>query len=112
MAVRIDRFIRPEQNRSPSSYVPEPIDTSEVVLPDELHDLVETLGHHVHEVWASLRTTEGWTYGPERNDVRKEHPCIIPYEDLPESEREYDRNTAKESIKVILALGYKIIPPR
>jgi len=101
-----------QPDQSAPLYTPTPIDTSETALPEELHELVEMLGQHVHEVWASLRMTEGWQYGPQRNDVLKEHPCIIPYEALPDSEREYDRNTAKESIKVILSLGYQILPPQ
>lgn len=40
--------------------------------------------------------TEGWTYGPERNDTLKQHLCLMPYEELPESEKQYDRNSGPE----------------
>ncbi len=89
-------------------YTPQPIDTKEVVLPEELSGLVEAMAKNVHEVWAETRIAQGWTYGPERNDQLKHHPCLIPYEELPEEEREYDRNTAIGTLKLIQKLGFKI----
>ena len=89
-------------------YIPLPIDTSDIELSDELKQLVEELARNVHETWAKGRLNEGWTYGPERNDALKQHPCLIDYSELPESEREYDRNTAMETLKMILKLGWKI----
>lgn len=89
-------------------YVPEPLDTSGVQLPADLEKLVEKMSLNVHEVWAAGRIAEGWTWGPERDDEKKHHPCLVAYEDLPESEREYDRHTAVETIKLILSLGYHI----
>jgi ryanodine receptor 2 len=62
----------------------------------------------VHEVWAQTRISQGWTYGVERNDTLKQHPCLVPYEDLPEEERVYDRNTAISTLKLITKLGFKI----
>ena len=89
-------------------YIPNPIDTSGIKLSDELLQLVEQLARNVHENWAQGRINEGWTYGPERNDALKQHPCLIGYDDLPESEKEYDRNAAMETLKLILKLGWKI----
>ena len=89
-------------------YKPAPIDTSDIVLPEDLKALVELIAKNVHEVWASERIKEGWTLGPERDDVKKTTPCLIPYEELPESEKEYDRLTAFETIKLVVKLGYKI----
>ena len=89
-------------------YAPKPIDTRAVDLPDAINDLIELLAKNNHDIWAQKRMEEGWRYGPERNDVRKEHPDLVPYEDLPESEKEYDRKTAVEALKVILAMGYRI----
>ena len=63
---------------------------------------------NVHEVWAQTRISQDWTYGEERNDTQKKHPCLVPYEELPEEEKEYDRNTSVETIKLILKLGFKI----
>lgn len=89
-------------------YVPQPMDTDDVLLPEELNVLVEQMAKNVHEVWAQTRIAQGWTYGPERNDALKHHPCLVPYEDLPESEREYDRNTSIETLKLICKLGFRI----
>jgi RyR domain len=89
-------------------YVPRPRDTSRVRLPREILDLTELLAENTHENWARERMAEGWRYGPRRDDAKKEHPSLVPYERLPESEKEYDRRTAMETIKTILALGYRI----
>ena len=89
-------------------YSPHPIDTSDIELNDELKQLVEQLARNVHDNWAMGRINEGWIYGPERNDELKQHPCLVDYDDLPESEKDYDRNTAMETVKLILKLGWKI----
>lgn len=89
-------------------YVPAPIDTSHIRLEPDILALSELLAKNTHEVWARERLNQGWTWGPVRDDAKKEHPCLIPYEQLPESEKEYDRNTAMETLKVILALGHQI----
>ena len=89
-------------------YTPQPIDTTDVVLPVELGQLVEKMSKTVHEVWAETRIKQGWTYGDQRNDELKTHPCLIPYEDLPEEEKEYDRKTSIGTLKLILKLGFKI----
>lgn len=89
-------------------YTPQPIETNNVELPKELDPLVESLAKNVHEVWAQTRISQGWSYGPERNDELKTHPCLISYEELPEEEREYDRNTALSTLKFIVAKGFEI----
>ena len=90
-------------------YTPDPIDTSDIVLPENLLQLTEKIAENVHEVWAAGRIAEGWTYGEERNTAAKTTPCLIPYGELPENEKEYDRNTALQTLKLITALGYKIV---
>lgn len=90
------------------TYTPCPVDTTDVQLPAELTPLIETMARNVHEVWAEGRIAEGWTYGPERDDTLKTHPCLVPYDDLPESEREYDRSTALSTLRLITRLGYRI----
>ena len=92
-------------------YIPKPLDTSKVELPIEILALSEELAKNTHEVWAQRRFAEGWKYGPERNDKRKEHPCLVPYEVLPENEKEYDRCTALEAIRFVVGCGYEIHQP-
>lgn len=90
------------------TYTPRPIDTSDVKLPEELEMLVEQMSKNVHDVWAETRIAQGWSYGEQRNDEKKLHPCLVPYEDLPDSEKEYDRNTSIGTLKLILKLGFRI----
>jgi hypothetical protein len=90
------------------SYLPEPVETSSVELPPAIAELVERLARNVHEVWARQRLRDGWRHGPRRDDERREHPMLVPYERLPDSEREYDRQVARETLKTILALGWRI----
>lgn len=89
-------------------YIPNPADTSGVKLPEELLPLVEEMAKSVHEVWAQNRMNEGWTYGPVRDDAKKQHPCLVAYEELPDSEKEYDRATSQETLKLILKSGFSI----
>lgn len=89
-------------------YTPNPIQTGHVSLPADLLELAELLAKNTHDVWAKERLDQGWRYGEARNDETKEHPCLIPYEQLPESEKVFDRNTAMETLKAITALGYEI----
>ena len=102
------RMLQSLSDMKKNDYIPRPIDTFGVHLPKELDDLVETLARNVHDVWAAGRIAEGWTWGPVRDDALKQHPCLVPYEELPDSEREYDRHTAIETIKLILVQGYRI----
>jgi hypothetical protein len=90
------------------SYEPAPLDTTGVVLTEEVQDLLEVLARHVHDVWSRQRLRDGWHYGSERDDLRKEHPSLVPYEQLSEAEKDYDRHTAAETLKAIIALGYRI----
>ena len=89
-------------------YTPNPIDTTNIKLPEELLALTEKIAENVHENWSVGRISQGWTYGEKRDDIKKETPCLVPYSELPESEKEYDRNTALETLKLRVALGYKI----
>lgn len=94
-----------------TTYTPRPLDTSAVVLTDALLGLLETLAENTHDVWSAQRIADGWTYGPKRDDTSKKHPCLVPYTDLPESEKEYDRKTAAETLKAILAMRFSIQSP-
>lgn len=90
------------------TYEPSPIDTSHIEFDEDVADLAETLAANAHEIWARQRIDDGWTYGPKRDDDKKEHPCLVPYDDLPESEKEYDRIMVTEALKGTLALGFTI----
>lgn len=91
-----------------NTYIPCPVETESIALPEELNPLVEEMAKNVHEVWARTRMEQGWTYGGERNDDLKQHPCLVPYEELSESEKVFDRNTSVETLKLIIKLGFKI----
>ncbi len=91
-----------------NEYAPNPFGIIALHIPPELMQLAKTLARNVHENWAAERIKQGWKYGAERNDIKKEHPCLIAYEELPEEEKDYDRKTAMETIKVILGMGYGI----
>ena len=90
------------------TYVPKPAQTDDIVLSEELNSLVEAMAKNVHDVWAESRISQGWTWGPDRNDTLKHHPCLVPYEELPEVEKAYDRDTAVGTLKLICKLGFKI----
>ena len=89
-------------------YKPNPIDTSRIKLPGELLELTEKIAENVHENWSAGRIADGWTYGETRDDDKKTTPCLVPYSELSDSEKEYDRVTALQTLKLIVALGYKI----
>ena len=113
---------RPEESRGMESgsagerenfmndYRPNPMDTSDVTLSEELLAITEKLAENVHENWAKARMEQGWTYGPVRDEASRTTPCLVPYGDLTEEEKEYDRRTALETVRQILKLGYNIQP--
>lgn len=90
------------------TYQPKPIDTSHVALSADLAALTERLAQNTHDIWARQRMAEGWTWGPRRDDAARTHPGLVPYAELSEAEKDYDRNTAVETLKLIVVLGYRI----
>ena len=90
------------------TYEPKPVELDGVQLPPELVALTEKIAGNVHDVWAQGRIAQGWTYGEKRDDALKKTPCLVPYDALPESEKAYDRNTAVNTLKLVIALGYRI----
>lgn len=117
-AIPAERFVRAWQMSQnyivaiyddPYSYEPHPIDTSDIEIEEDLIDLQEALAENAHEIWAYNRKAEGWTWGPVRDDAKKENPDMIPYGCLPESEKEYDREMAINTLKLVKKLGYDII---
>ena len=94
-----DRFI----------YEPSPIGLDDVELSEDLSELQEAIAENAHEIWAKNRRDQGWSYGPERNDQKKETPDMIPYCNLPECEKLYDREMAMQTLKLVKKLGFEIV---
>lgn len=94
--------------RSVTEYNPEPINVDDISINDDVNELWEAIAENLHDVWAKQRMKEGWTYGPERNDSLKQHPDIIPYCSLKDSEKEYDRLMAQNTLKLVQKLGFTI----
>ncbi len=92
----------------PDTYAPHLADLSQVELPEGIEALREALAENSHDRWAIERQSEGWTYGPRRDDAKLESPDMVPYAQLPESEMQYDRLMAVDTLKLLIALGYKI----
>lgn len=90
-------------------YIPRPVDTDNIEIPEDIRELQELIAKNTHEVWSQGRMNEGWVYGTELNYEKKTHPSLIPYEELSEAEKDYDRRTSMETLKVILSMGYKIV---
>lgn len=95
--------------QSIEDYEPQPINLDEIQLTDELLELREAIAENAHDVWATARIKEGWSYGSERDDANKKHPDLIPYSALPDSEKEYDRLMALDTIKLVKKLGFEIV---
>lgn len=96
-------------NKEMKTYNPKPIDVSDVKLTDDLTELREAIAENAHEIWAVDRQAEGWTYGPKRDEDKKETPCMVPYSQLPEDEKEYDRKMAMHTLKLVQKLGYDLV---
>ncbi len=95
-------------DQTSNNYTPTPVDTTNIQLPEELMALAEAISKNVHEVWAQNRIREGWTYGPVRDDQKRQTPCLVPYDQLPEEEKAYDRDTAFGTLKFIVSQGFEI----
>lgn len=95
--------------RSAADYEPQPLNLDDIILTDDLLELQEAIAENAHEVWAAARKQEGWTYGTVRNDALKQHPDLLPYSALPNSEKEYDRIMAFNTIKLVQKLGWKLV---
>ncbi|MBO5444997.1 MAG: Ryanodine receptor Ryr [Muribaculaceae bacterium] len=95
--------------KSLNGYNPQPINVEDISLDSNLEDLTEAIAENAHDIWARARMDEGWTYGPVRDDERKEHPDLVPYAQLPDSEKEYDRLMAMNTLRLVRRLGYDIV---
>lgn len=93
----------------PATYRPHLTNLEQVELPVGLDDLREALAENAHDRWAIERQSEGWTFGHYRDDAKLKTPDMVPYAQLPESEKQYDRTMAIDTLKLLISLGYKII---
>jgi ryanodine receptor 2 len=93
------------------TYQPDPIDSAGITLPAELLALTEHLARNAHAVWARQRMRDGWVWGPNRDDALKQHPSLVEYDALTDDEKEYDRQVALETLRTVIALGYRIVKP-
>jgi RyR domain len=100
----------PEKEPQMATYSPRPVDTSDIALSPELMTLLEKLAENTHDTWATQRISDGWSHGSCRDDTTKQHPGLVPYAALSESEKEYDRRTAAETLKLIIKLGFDVVP--
>lgn len=92
-----------------AGYNPQPINVEDIDLDADLEDLTEAIAENAHDIWARARMDEGWTYGPVRDDTKKQHPDLVPYAQLPDSEKEYDRIMAMNTLRLVRRLGFHII---
>lgn len=95
--------------QSVDEYTPNPINVDNIPLDGDLEELQEAIAENAHDIWAEARMNEGWTYGKERDDTNKKHPDLVPYSALPDSEKEYDRIMAFNTIKLVRKLGFDIV---
>jgi hypothetical protein len=89
-------------------YKPAAIDTSGIDLSKDLPEVAVLLAKNSHRHWSERRLSEGWKFGPAPEYAKKEHPDLVAYEDLPDSEKAYDRSAAIETLRAIITLGYRI----
>uniref|UniRef100_A0A8C9X3E5 Ryanodine receptor 3 n=1 Tax=Sander lucioperca TaxID=283035 RepID=A0A8C9X3E5_SANLU len=90
---------------SQASFIPTPVDTSQIVLPPHLDNVRDKLAENIHELWGMNKIELGWTYGKVRDDNKRQHPCLVDFSKLPETERNYNVQMSSETLKTLLALG-------
>lgn len=108
MTMNDNKNAEPDIEEEAKKYKPSPIELENVKLPPYLVDLTEIMAENTHNCWAKARIEQGWSYGPHRDDLLLKHPDLLPYRLLSEEEKEYDRVTAMNALKLIITLGYTI----
>jgi hypothetical protein len=85
---------------------PSPADGATVSFTDAE---VETLAQMEHERWNEAKRRQGYRYGPVRSDVPpKAHPFLIPWDELPESEKDKDRDPSREIPQFLGSVGFHV----
>lgn len=98
--------------KTANGYNPQPINVEDIDLDADLEDLTEAIAENAHDIWARARMNDGWTYGPVRDDDKKQHPDLVPYAQLPDSEKDYDRLMAMNTLRLVRRLGFAILPSK
>uniref|UniRef100_A0A8D0HWE0 Ryanodine receptor 3 n=1 Tax=Sphenodon punctatus TaxID=8508 RepID=A0A8D0HWE0_SPHPU len=94
---------------SQASFIPCPIDTSQIALPLHLEKIRDKLAENIHELWGMNKIELGWVYGKARDDNKRQHPCLVEFSKLPETEKNYNLQMSTETLKTLLALGCHIV---
>lgn len=83
-------------------YTPKPILMKKSELSPEIQELVEKLAENGHDIWAEGKIRNGWEFGEELDKDTKKHPNLVPYEDLSETEKDYDREMVVGTISYLI----------
>ena len=78
----------------------------------EIEDNIELLAEAEHEGWVAEKRATGWRQakeGQKRNDNEKIHDCLVPYSELPEKDKEKDRNSVRGYPEIVARAGYRIV---
>ena len=101
----------PNMRTEDGRYIPKPASMDDVSLPKEMEALTEYIAENSHEEWAKLRMKEGWTYAPKNDKKLKQSQDLIPYCELLDSEKDYDRKMAMHTLKVLYKMGFRFKAP-
>ncbi|KAM9788016.1 ryanodine receptor 3-like isoform 3-T3 [Syngnathus typhle] len=94
---------------SQASFIPTPVETSQIVMPPHLEKVRDKLAENIHELWGMNKIELGWSYGKIRDDNKRQHPCLVDFSKLPETEKNYNLQTSTETLKTLLALGCRVV---
>jgi hypothetical protein len=70
---------------------------------------VDWLAEREHERWMRERRAQGWTYGAVRDNARKLHPAMVPWDDLDEEDKDKDRNAIRATPAILRDAGFQIL---
>ncbi|XP_076604100.1 ryanodine receptor 3 isoform X7 [Chaetodon auriga] len=94
---------------SQASFIPTPVETSQIVMPPHLEKVRDRLAENIHELWGMNKIELGWSYGKIRDDNKRQHPCLVDFSKLPETEKNYNLQMSTETLKTLLALGCRVV---
>ncbi|KAF7261042.1 hypothetical protein EG68_01789 [Paragonimus skrjabini miyazakii] len=89
-------------------FIPKPVDTTQVRLPNTLHTLVDRFAQHCHDSWALELIEQGYTYGPVVDESKRTHPNLCSFNNLPQHEQVRYIHPVTDTLKAMLALGWSI----